>query len=288
MFILGTLLLAVVTALACALPGVFVVLRKKSMVVDGIGHAVFPGIVVGYLLTRDLNSPLLVLGAALAGLLVVLGADWLSKTRMIAGDAPLGLIFPALFAVGVILVSSRLTDLHLDVHVVLVGDLNLASFDRLVVGDVDLGPSYLYVMLAVVALYAAFLVAFYPQLQAATFDPGFARLLGVRTGVLDTAFMFLVSVTVTAAFHAAGALLIIALVVTPAATAQIFAVRMGQLIAWTLAFAGLGAGFGFGLAYALDASTSAGMAVFYGPQFATVLTIHRMAGSRGRTAVPVR
>lgn len=288
MFILGTLLLAVVTALACALPGVFVVLRKKSMVVDGIGHAVFPGIVVGYLLTRDLNSPLLVLGAALAGLLVVLGADWLAKTRMIAGDAPLGLIFPALFAVGVILVSSRLTDLHLDVHVVLVGDLNLASFDRLVVGDVDLGPSYLYVMLAVVALNAAFLVAFYPQLQAATFDPGFARLLGVRTGVLDTAFMFLVSVTVTAAFHAAGALLIIALVVTPAATAQIFAVRMGQLIAWTLAFAGLGAGFGFGLAYALDASTSAGMAVFYGLQFATVLTIHRMAGSRGRTAVPAR
>ena len=262
MFILGPLLVAVVTALACALPGVFVVLRKKSMVVDGIGHAVFPGIVVGYLLTRDLNSPLLVLGAALAGLLVVLGADWLSKTRMIAGDAPLGLIFPALFAVGVILVSSRLTDLHLDVHVVLVGDLNLASFDRLVVGDVDLGPSYLYVMLAVVALNAAFLVAFYPQLQAATFDPGFARLLGVRTGVLDTAFMFLVSVTVTAAFHAAGALLIIALVGTPAATAQIFAVRMGQLIAWTLAFAGLGAGFGFGLAYALDASTSAGMAVF--------------------------
>ncbi len=276
MFILGTLLLAVVTALACALPGVFVVLRKKSMVVDGIGHAVFPGIVVGYLLTRDLNSPLLVLGAALAGLLVVLGADWLSKTRMIAGDAPLGLIFPALFAVGVILVSSRLTDLH------------LASFDRLVVGDVDLGPSYLYVMLAVVALNAAFLVAFYPQLQAATFDPGFARLLGVRTGVLDTAFMFLVSVTVTAAFHAAGALLIIALVVTPAATAQIFAVRMGQLIAWTLAFAGLGAGFGFGLAYALDASTSAGMAVFYGLQFAATLIVHRMAGSRGRTAVPAR
>lgn len=288
MFILGTLLLAVVTALACALPGVFVVLRKKSMVVDGIGHAVFPGIVVGYLLTRDLNSPLLVLGAALAGLLVVLGADWLAKTRMIAGDAPLGLIFPALFAVGVILVSSRLTDLHLDVHVVLVGDLNLASFDRLVVGDVDLGPSYLYVMLAVVALNAAFLVAFYPQLQAATFDPGFARLLGVRTGVLDTAFMFLVSVTVTAAFHAAGALLIIALVVTPAATAQIFAVRMGQLIAWTLAFAGLGAGFGFGLAYALDASTSAGMAVFYGLQFAATLIVHRMAGSRGRTAVPAR
>ena len=226
------------------------------------------------------------LGAALAGLLVVLGADWLAKTRMIAGDAPLGLIFPALFAVGVILVSSRLTDLHLDTHVVLVGDLNLASFDRLVVGGVDLGPSYLYVMLSVLALNAVFLVAFYPQLQASTFDPGFARLLGVRTGALDTAFMFLVSVTVTAAFHAAGALLIIALVVTPAATAQIFAVRMGQLIAWTLAFAGLGAVLGFGLAYALDASTSAGMAVFYGLQFATVLTVHRMAGSRRRTAVP--
>ncbi|MEO1285842.1 MAG: metal ABC transporter permease, partial [Pseudomonadota bacterium] len=71
-YVIGVILLAVVTALACALPGVFVVLRKNSMIVDGISHAVLPGIIVGFALTQDLNSPILILGAAFAGLLVVL------------------------------------------------------------------------------------------------------------------------------------------------------------------------------------------------------------------------
>ena len=84
-FVLGTSLLAVVTALACALPGVFIVLRKNSMLVDAISHAVFPGIVVGYLFSRDLDSPILVAGAALAGLLVVLVAGVAATSVMFNG-----------------------------------------------------------------------------------------------------------------------------------------------------------------------------------------------------------
>lgn len=140
-FALGAALLAVATALACALPGVFVVLRGNSMVVDGISHAVFPGIVVGYALTSDLESPWLILGAAVAGLLVATGSEWLSRTGLLSGDAPQGLIFPALFAVGVILVSGQFSNVHLDTHVVLVGDLNLASFEHLVLGGRDFGPT---------------------------------------------------------------------------------------------------------------------------------------------------
>lgn len=270
-FILGTFLLALVTALACALPGVFIVLRRSSMLVDGISHAVFPGIVIGYLFTHDLRSPWLILGAALAGLLVVLGAEWLASTGLLAGDAPQGLIFPALFAVGIILVTARLSNVHLDTHVVLVGDLNLASFDRLTLGGVDLGPSHLYVMLAVLALNAAFLTAVFPQLTAATFDPVHARLLGIPVRWLGLTFMFTVSVTVTAAFHAAGALLVIALMVAPAATAHLFATRLSSLIAWTVTFALCGAGTGFWIAYVTDTATSAAMAVFYGVLFLMVL-----------------
>ena len=288
MFILGTLALAVVTALATALSGVFVVLRKQSMLVDGIGHAVFPGIVIGYLITRDLNSPLLLLGAALAGMLVVVGADWLRSTRMISGDAPLGLIFPALFAVGVIVVSSSLTDVHLDTHVVLVGDLNLASFDRLVLGGVDVGPSYLYVMLTMLIINAVFLAAALPRLTVSTFDPEFAHLIGVRTKRLGLVNMFLVSVTATAAFHAAGALLIIALMITPAATAHLVSKRVGHMIAWTLVFAGVGAIAGFLIAYGVDASTSAGMAVYYGMQFALVLAWRHLRDRQAHRETPTR
>lgn len=272
-FILGTLALAMVTAVATSLPGIFVVLRKQSMLVDGIGHAVFPGIVLGFFISRDLTSPVLVVGAALAGLIVVLGANALRRTRMISGDAPLGLVFPALFAVGVILASSSLTNVHLDTHVVLVGDLNLAAFDRLVVGGVDIGPRYLYVMLVILIINALFLGLLLPKLTVSTFDPEFATLIGVPMRTLNIAFMFLVSLTVTAAFHAAGALLVIALMVTPAATAHLVSQRMGAMITWTIVFSCTGALVGFLLAFYFDASTSAGIAVFYGLQFAAVLTV---------------
>ncbi|SEE74853.1 metal ABC transporter permease [Ruania alba] len=270
-FALGVLLLAVVTAVACGLPGAFVVLRRSSMLVDAIGHAVLPGIVLGYALTQDMGSPLLILGAALAGLLVAGGAEWLGRTGLLTGDAPQGLIFPALFSAGVIGVTLNFGNVHLDTHAVLVGDLNLAAFERLILGGVDLGPSYLYVMLAVLAANIAFIAALYPQLKATTFDPQFAASLGIRTRAVSTAFMFLVSLTVTAAFHAAGAILVLALMIIPAATAHLLARRLPVTLALTAAFAAGGAAAGFGLAYVLDAATSAGMAVFYGAMFALVL-----------------
>ncbi|MEO1193688.1 MAG: metal ABC transporter permease [Pseudomonadota bacterium] len=272
-FLVGASLLAVVTALACALPGAFVVLRRNSMLVEGIGHAVLPGIIVGYALTLDLNSPWLIFGAALAGLIVVLGSEWLNQTGLITGDAPQGLVFPALFAAGIILITLDFSHVHLDTHVVLVGDLNLAAFRHLTIGGVSIGPPYLYVMLAVLLLNIAFIAAFYPKLKVTTFDRQFATVLGLRTALLNTAFMFLVSVTVVAAFHAVGAILVIALVVAPAATAHLVSRRLSVMLGFTALFAILGALGGFWIAYALDAATSASMALFYGLMFLAVAVI---------------
>lgn len=290
-FVIGTMLLAVVTAVACALPGTFVVLRRGSMLVDAVAHAVLPGIVVGYFFTRNFDSPILVIGSALAGLLVVLGAEWLSRTGLLTGDAPQGLIFPALFSAGVILVSMNFANIHLDTHMVLAGDLNIAAFKQLIIGGVSVGPSYLYVMLGVLLTNAIFLSVFYSKLKVTTFDSQFASSLGIRTGLLNTAFMFIVSVTVTAAFNASGAILVIALVVVPPATAYLLSTRLPVMIAFTVIIAIAGALAGFGIAYALDAATSAGMAVFYGVIFASVLLGTRIAQRRrqlrNRTAAPV-
>lgn len=276
-YILGVILLAIVTALACALPGVFVVLRKNSMIVDGIAHAVLPGIIVGFALTQDLHSPFLILGAALAGLLVVLGNEWLSETGLLAGDAPQGLIFPALFAGGIILVSMDFQHVHLDTNAVLVGDLNLAAFPALMVNGVNFGPEYLYVMLGVLALNAAFIAIFYTRLKLTTFDRQFADVLGMRARLLNTAFMFLVSMTVVAAFKAVGAILVISLLVVPAATAQLISKRLSVMIALTALFAAAGAFAGFWIAYFLNTGTSAAMAVFYGVLFVTVAGIAKIA-----------
>ncbi|MGC4151795.1 MAG: metal ABC transporter permease [Propionicimonas sp.] len=291
-FLTGTMLLAVVTAVACALPGAFIVLRRNSMLVDAISHAVLPGIVVGYFFTHDLDSPLLIAGAALAGLVVVLGSEYLGRTGLVTGDAPQGLVFPALFSAGVILVTLNFANVHLDTHAVLVGDLNLAAFSQLTLGGVSLGPSYLYVMLGVLVLNVAFVTAFYPKLKLTSFDPQFAGSVGIRVGRLNTAFMFLVSLTVTAAFHAAGAILVVALVVVPPATAHLLSTRLPAMLSLTVALAAGGALAGFWLAYMLDAATSAGMAVFYGLGFAAALLgtrLHRQHRRRvaGREPLPV-
>lgn len=276
-FVLGASLLAVVTALACALPGAFVVLRRNAMLVEGIAHAVLPGIVVGYAITLDLNSPWLIAGAALAGLVVVLGNEWLIRTGLLTGDAPQGLVFPALFAAGVIFITLDFSHVHLAPHTVLVGDLNLAAFHPLVINGVAIGPRYLYVMLAVLALNTAFIALFYSKLKLTTFDVHYAAVRGLRTGLLNTAFMFLVSVTVVAAFNAAGVILVISLLVVPAATAHLICRRLSVMLVMTGVFAVLGAVAGFWIAYALNAATSAAMAVVYGALFIAVAGLDALA-----------
>ncbi|MCH2164860.1 MAG: metal ABC transporter permease [Marinovum sp.] len=274
-YVLGVMLLACVTALACALPGAFVVLRKNSMIVDGIAHAVLPGIIVGFALTKDLNSPILILGAALAGLVVVLGNEWLSDTGLLAGDAPQGLIFPALFAGGIIMVSTDMQHVHLDTNAVLIGDLNLAAFPAMILNGVNIGPEYLYVMLGVLILNAAFIAAFYSKLKLTTFDRQFATVLGMRTRVLNTAFMFLVSMTVVAAFKAVGAILVVSLLVVPAATAKLISNRLDHMLALSAVFSVVGALAGFWIAYALNTGTSAAMAVIYGILFTLVAIVEK-------------
>ncbi|MGO2574288.1 MAG: metal ABC transporter permease, partial [Corynebacterium casei] len=209
---LSACLLAITTALACAIPGVFVVLKRDSMLIDGIGHAVLPGIAVGYMFTADLNSPWLLLTAALGGLMVALLTEWIGRSGLITNDAALGLIFPALFAAGIILISTHLSHVHLDVHAVLVGDLNLVAFSN---------PGYSLVMLVVAIVNAAFILLCMPRLTTATFDSGFSRVAGIRTRGLHTIFIALVAATATAAFHAAGAMLVIALMVFPAICARL-------------------------------------------------------------------
>lgn len=249
---LAACLLAVATALTCALPGVFVVLKRESMVIDGIGHAVLPGIALGYLFTADIDSPVLIVTAASAGLVVALGTEWLGRSGLLAGDAPLGLIFPALFAAGVILISTRMSHVHLDVHAVLVGDLNLVALTH---------PGYALVMAIIAILNVTFCAVALPRLTTSTFDPAFAHSAGLRTRGLHVAFMALVSLTATAAFQAAGAMLVLALMVIPACAARLLTTRVMSMLAAACGIGILGALGGFWLSYHLNAATSAGMAV---------------------------
>ena len=97
-------LIASLVAIACAIPGTFLVLRKMAMISDAISHSILPGIVVGFFITQDLNSPLLIVLAALTGVITVVLVEYIQKTGLVKEDTAIGLVFPALFSIGVILV----------------------------------------------------------------------------------------------------------------------------------------------------------------------------------------
>src|SRR5690554_6961563 len=163
-------LIAVLTAVACSILGVFLMLRKMAMISDAISHSILPGIVVGFFITQDLNSPLLILLAALTGVLTVVLVEKIQQTKLVKEDTAIGLVFPALFSIGVILIAKFANDVHLDIDAVLLGELAFAPFDRMYYGEIDLGPKSLWVIGSILAATLILLFAFFKELKLSTFD----------------------------------------------------------------------------------------------------------------------
>ena len=278
-------LIAVVVAVSCALPGVFLVLRRTAMVSDAITHSVLLGIVLAFFVVESLTSPLLLLGAAVVGLLTVVLVELVKATGLVREDAAIGLVFPALFSAGVILVSRYAGSVHLDTDAVLLGELAFAPFDRLVVAGYDLGPKSLVVMSGVLLVNAAAIGVFYKELKLATFDGGLARALGFSPTLVHYGLMALVSVTAVGAFNAVGSILVVALFVAPPATAYLLTDRLAAMLAIAAAVGALSGVAGYWLAYALDASIAGSMASVVGLAF---LAAFLLAPTRGLVAVARR
>lgn len=287
-FIAAVAVLAMVTAVTCALPGVFVVLRHQSMLVDAMSHAVLPGIVVGAIISGKTHSPIMIIAAALMGLLVVIGAEKLRNTGLIAGDANQGLIFPALFAVGVLLLSTVLKSVHICEATVLTGDLNLMALEseHIIRGSLDFGPRTMWYLLAVFAINALYIAVAWRVLKLAAFDPLLAKTMGFPVRLVEYGLMLLVSVTVVVSFETAGAILVVALMIVPPATALLISRTLWRMILLTLVIAAASAITGFYVALVFDLATSAMMAVVDGVIFLVVFVVTKWwARYRGRVAM---
>jgi manganese/zinc/iron transport system permease protein len=274
-------LVAVVVAAACALPGVFLVLRRMALMSDAISHSILLGIVLAFFVAESLASPLLIVGAALTGVLTVALVELTHRTRLVREDAAIGLVFPVLFSIGVILVSRYAGDVHLDLDAVLLGEIAFAPFQRAVLFGLDLGPRALWVMLVVLLLNAAFIALFYKELKLTTFDPALAASLGFAPGLLHYAFMTLVSVTAVGAFDAVGSVLVIALMIAPPAAAYLLSERLSRMIGLSVAIGAISAIGGYWMAHAVDASIAGSMATMAGLLFFVVLLL---APGRGLVA----
>ncbi|PKO11703.1 MAG: zinc ABC transporter permease [Chloroflexi bacterium HGW-Chloroflexi-10] len=260
-------LIAVITAAACALPGVILVLRRMSMMSDAISHTVLLGIVIGFFLVGDISSPFLIVGGAAIGVLTVSLVALLERTRLVKEDAAIGLVFPALFSIAVILISRYAGNVHLDIDAVLVGELAFAPFDRLIILGRDVGPRGLYVMLGILLINVAFISIFYKELKLTTFDAGLATALGFAPALLHYALMSLVSLTVVGAFDIVGSILVVALIVAPPAAAYLLTDQLGRMFFLSVLIGGVSAISGYWLANLMDASIAGSMATMTGVIF---------------------
>lgn len=142
-------LIGIVVAAACALPGVFLVLRRMAFMSDAISHSMLLGLVIGFFVVEDLTSPFLIFAAAITGLVTVALVELLHRTRLVAEDASIGLVFPVLFSIGVLLISKYAGNVHLDTDAVLMGEIAFAPFSRFLVAGIDLGPRSLWIMIGI-------------------------------------------------------------------------------------------------------------------------------------------
>lgn len=278
-------LIASIVAIACAIPGTFLVLRKMAMISDAISHSILPGIVVGFFLTEDLNSPLLILLAAVTGVITVFLVEYIQKTGLVKEDTAIGLVFPVLFSIGVILIAKNANDVHLDVDAVLLGELAFAPFDRLEISGMDVGPKSLWVIGSILIITLTLLITFFKELKLSTFDKGLAATLGFSPVVMHYGLMSIASVTTVGAFDAVGAILVVALMIAPPAMAYLLTTDLKKMLMLSALFGVVSAISGYWLAHFLDASIAGSMTTVLGLLF---FFIYLFAPSKGLISVLYR
>ena len=257
-------LIASLVAIACAIPGTFLVLRKMALISDAISHSILPGLVLGFFITHDLGSPLLIVMAALSGVITVVLVEFIQKTGLVKEDTAIGLVFPAMFSIGVILIALNANDVHLDVDAVLVGELAFAPFDRMLIGDMDYGPKALWVIGAISLISLLLLIVFYKELKVSTFDEGLAAAMGFSPVLIHYGLMSVASVTTVGAFDAVGAILVVALMIAPAATVYLLTDNLKKLLIGSVVVGVFSAISGYWVAHWLDASIAGAITTVLG------------------------
>jgi manganese/zinc/iron transport system permease protein len=274
-YTLVILLTGALVASACALLGTFLVLRRMALVGDAISHAILPGLALAFALTHSRNSLVMLAGAAVAGLVAVWLIEMLYRSQRVAEDTSIAIVFPALFALGVILMERYAHYVDLDPDCVIYGDIEYAPLDLLTLGGASLGPRALWVLGVVTLLNLGFVLLFYKELKLSTFDPGLGHALGFSPARVHYLLMSAVSITTVAAFEAVGAILVVAFLIVPAAAAYLLTDRLGVMLGLAVVLGVISSTTGYFVAReeVLDCSVSGAMAAMAGVVFVLVWVV---------------
>jgi len=271
---------------ACGMIGNYLILRRMALVGDAISHSVLPGLAIAFLLMHSLKTVPMFIGALVAGILTTVLIELIHKKSRVKQDSAIGITFSTLFAIGVILISFGQTDaVHLDAECVLYGEIAFVPLDLV---QTQLGPGALSVvekipglnsemflngnlltiappsvirMAVVTSITLLLILVFYKELLVTSFDSGLSSSLGINSTVVHYMLMGMLSVIIVSAFEAVGAILVIAMLILPGATASLLVHRLPPMFGITVIHAALSAGGGIHLATWLNCSPAGAMVV---------------------------
>ena len=257
---------SVLVGLLCGLIGVYVVLRHMSYIGHGLSHAVFGGAVVAYVAAWDFY-----LGAGLWGFASALLINAVARRRRIGGDAAIGIVTTASFAVGVALIS-KTRSFTRNFEAALFGNiLGVTPVDLAVVASVTIGV-------------AVFIALAYKRLLFMTFDPEVAPIFGIRTGWMDALFALALAATIVASINVVGVTLIAATLIIPATTARLLTDSFARMLWLSAALGALAGAVGMYASYWLDISSGATIVLLEAGLFCAAFAWHLLRGHRSAWA----
>lgn len=260
---------------SCALVGCFLILRKMAMLGDAISHAVLPGIALAFLFSGSRAPFPMLIGAGALGVLTTFLIETLHRRGKLQQDASIGVIFTFLFAVGVILITVFAGSIDLDQDCVLYGEIAYVPLNMWMRGAgvamYSLGPTAVWQLGVIFLLNLVFVTAGYKELKITSFDPALATSLGISATLWHYLLMGMVSVTTVGAFESVGAILVVAMLIAPAATAYLLTDRLSRMLLYAVLSGVLSSVLGYFLASRLNGSIAGAMATVCGVQFLLAL-----------------
>lgn len=222
-------LTAAATNAACAVVGCFLVLRRMSLMGDALSHAVLPGLAVAFIWSSSYSIGPLLIGAVVAGLLSTFLTQTLHQYANVPSDASMGVVFTALFALGVVLIKKYIHGVHFDMRCVYEGLLELTPWSRWELFGYEL-PRAAVMAVGMLIVNAAIITVLWKEFKLSSFDPALASTMGFSAVVMHYLLMALVAVTAVASFEAVGSILVVAMLVAPPATAHLLVDRLGPMV----------------------------------------------------------
>ena len=280
-------IVGVLVSIVCSVIGCFIVLRKMSFLADAIAHSMLAGVIGGYLLVKiflnqDAKLGALLLGAIIAGIVTVALVGFVTKASRLKQDAAIGIMYSGIFAAGAMIISIKwfAKYVHIDIYHYIVGNIIGVSNDDL------------WLLAIVTALVLSVVILFYRQLQLTSFDPIMAASIGIPVLAIEYLLTACTSLVVVSGVQMVGVILVIGLMITPAASAYLLTNRLDRMI-WVSVVIGV-TGFlgGFQLASILGADPGPTVVVMLSFIFLGVLTFSPTHGLvagwvRRRNAVPM-